>query len=182
VIRCLITNGKSSSNEEKWLGHLAGWIEEGIELVQIRERQLSVRKLAELTRKVLQIPNPHGTKILVNDRADVALACGAHGVHLRDGSIDAAYFSRADFMVTVARHLIEGAEDVKGASFVLLAPVFEPFSKENQSGTLGTAALAEFTRRSATPVLALGGITPERARQCIEAGAAGIAGISCFER
>ena len=76
-IRCLITDGTASNNESKWLDHAAAWIEDGIEFLQIRERDLPVRQLAELTRKVLRLPNPHGTKILINDRADVAIACGA---------------------------------------------------------------------------------------------------------
>jgi thiamine-phosphate pyrophosphorylase len=149
-------------------------------LVQIREHNLPVRDLAELTRKVLQIPNPHGTKILVNDRADVAIACKAHGVHLRDGSLSPENFARPGFLVTVSCHRIEDARKTAGASFVLLAPIFKPLSKTDHRPVLGTEAIAEFTRRSRTPVLALGGIDHENARACIDAGAAGIAGITCF--
>ena len=174
MIRCLITNGH--------LDNVAHWIAQGIELVQIRERHLNARELAAFTREVVSIPNPRGTKILVNDRADVAIACGAHGVHLRDGSISPEKCARPGFLVTVACHSVNDASRVSGADFVLLAPIFQPLSKTDSGPALGTGAIIEFTRRSPVPVLALGGITPENARLCTEAGAAGIAGITCFER
>jgi len=180
VIRCLITDGSFSLNETRWMAHVAHWIAEGVELVQIRERTLPVRELAELTRKVLRLPNPRGTRILVNDRVDVALACKAHGAHLRDGSVSPEKFVRPGFLVTVSCHQIEDARKTTGASFVLLAPIFKPLSKEDHRPVLGTAAIAEFTRSFPIPVLALGGVNQENAQACIDAGAAGIAGITCF--
>lgn len=155
---------------------------EGIELVQIRERDLPVRELAMLTRRVLAMPNPHGTKVLVNDRADVAIACGAHGVHLRDGAPSPKYVARPGFLVTAACHNVAGAADLEGADFAVLAPIFSPLSKADQRPPLGTMAIREFVRRSTVPVLALGGITRDNARACVDAGAAGIAGITYFER
>jgi thiamine-phosphate diphosphorylase len=160
---------------------MAHWIGEGIDLVQIRERDLEARDLAELTRKVLGIPNRHGTRILVNDRADVAIACHAHGVHLRDGSVLPAKFARPDFVVTVSCHGVEDAPNAAGADFVLLAPIFKPLSKMDHRAVLGTGAITEFSRHSTVPVLALGGIDDENARACVDAGAAGIAGITCFD-
>jgi thiamine-phosphate pyrophosphorylase len=162
------------------MAHVAHWIAEGIELVQIRERDLPVRDLAELTRKVLRIPNPHGTKILVNDRADVAIACKAHGVHLRDGSVSPGKFVHPGFLVTVSCHRIEDAPGTAGAGFVLLAPIFRPLSKTDRRPVLGTEAITAFARSSPTPVLALGGVNHENAQACMDAGAAGIAGITCF--
>ena len=137
------------------MAHAAHWIAEGVELLQIRERDLPVRDLAELTRKVLRIPNPHGTKILVNDRADVAIACKAHGVHLRDGSVSPEKFARPGFLVTVSCHRIEDARKAAGASFVLLAPIFKPLSKTDHRPVLGTGAIygihAQFTDTGAGP-------------------------------
>jgi len=163
------------------MAHLTHWINERVELVQVRERDLAARDLAELTRQILRIPNPGGTRILLNDRADLALACNAHGVHLRDGSVSPAKFARLGFMVTIACHAWEDAANTHGADFVLLAPIFKPLSKAERSPALGTGAIREFTRRSPTPVLALGGITHENARACVDAGAVGFAGITCFE-
>jgi thiamine-phosphate pyrophosphorylase len=164
------------------MSHVTYWIAEGVELLQIRERDLEARDLAELTRQVLHVPNPRGTRVLVNDRADVAIACGAHGVHLRDNSLPAARFARQDLIITVSCHRVEDALECAGADFVLLAPVFAPLSKVDSRPALGTAAITEFTRRSPAPVLALGGINHHNARACVAAGAAGIAGITIFER
>jgi thiamine-phosphate pyrophosphorylase len=181
VIRCLITDGTFSRDRTAWLAHVTHWIGEGVDLVQIRERDLEARDLAELTRKVLRIPNPRGTRILVNDRADVAIACKAHGVHLRDESVSPKKFARPDFLVTVSCHGVEDARNIDGASYVLLAPIFRPLSKMDPRPALGTGAITELARRSPIPVLALGGINNDNARLCVSAGAAGIAGITYFE-
>ncbi len=180
MIRCLITDGTASTNESRWIEHKAAWLAAGIELMQIRERDLSVRQLAELTRKVLRLPNPFGAKILINDRADVAIACGAHGVHLRDGSVLPEVFSRPEFLVSVACHSIANAGKTRGADFIVLAPIFSPLSKSDSKPALGVTAITELAAATRTPVLALGGITAGNARLCIEAGAAGVAGISYF--
>ena len=174
MIRCLITDGR--------LDNVARWIAQGVELVQIRERDLNARQLAEFTRAVLATPNPAGTKILVNDRADVAIACGAHGVHLRDRSVLPERFARPGFLVTVSCHSLEDAAWATGADYVLLAPIFQPLSKTDSRPALGTGAISEFARKSRVPVLALGGITAENAHLCMEAGAAGVAGITYFAR
>jgi thiamine-phosphate pyrophosphorylase len=182
VIRCLITDGTYSTDPSHWLTHIAHWIGAGVELVQIRERDLCARDLAALTRKVLEIPNSHGTKILVNDRADVAIACGASGVHLRDHAPPAEHFKRSGGIVSISCHSLEDAQNASAADYVLLAPIFKPLSKHDQRPVLGTRAIEEFVRHSSTPVLALGGITQKNARSCIAAGAAGIAGITYFAR
>jgi thiamine-phosphate pyrophosphorylase len=179
-VRCLITDGTASHDESKWLCHAAAWIADGIEFLQIRERDLPVGQLAELTRKVLRLPNPHGTKIMINDRADVAIACGAHGVHLRDGSVLPEIFARTGLVVSKSCHGINNVELMVGADFVLLAPIFKPLSKEDPRPALGTGAIEQFTRLSPIPVLALGGIDATNAHLCVKAGAVGIAGISYF--
>ena len=180
MIRCLVTDGTYSANPQRWLSFVTHWIREGIELLQIRERDLSARELAGLTHSVLGLPNPRGSKILVNDRADVAIACGAHGVHLRDNSPAPGLFRRPGFLVTISCHTVDDADNVAGADYVLLAPIFKPLSKDDKRPALGTRAIEQFARRSQVPVLALGGITPENARFCADAGAAGIAGITYF--
>jgi thiamine-phosphate pyrophosphorylase len=177
MIRCLITDGTASHNEAAWLAHVACWMERGVDLIQIRERDLSARNLATLTRKVLALPNPQNTKILVNDRADVAIACGAHGVHLRDGSPGAEYFARPDFLVTVACHNIEQLPAILKADYVLLSPIFRGHSDE---AVLGLKGLRGAALISPTPILALGGVTAGNELECFAAGAAGIAGIGYF--
>lgn len=174
MIRCLITDGKQD------LSNAARWLAEGVDFIQIRERELSVRELAEFTRAVLQFPNPHGAKILVNDRADVALACGAHGVHLRDGSASPEVFAAMALIVTVAVHRIADVGLITGADYIVLAPIFTPLSKESETPALGVEALRTAVGLTSIPILALGGVTRANQAQCVEAGAAGIAGIDYF--
>jgi thiamine-phosphate pyrophosphorylase len=174
VIRYLITDGKQD------LANAARWLADGVDFIQIRERDLSVRELAEFTRAVLLLPNPRGAKILVNDRADVALACGAHGVHLRDGSVSPEVFAALGLIVTVAVHRVADVGLITGADYLLLAPIFTPLSKESVTPALGVEALRTAVGLTSTPILALGGVTRANHLQCVEAGAAGIAGIDYF--
>ena len=180
LVRCLVTDGSALRNKRAWLDHAAAWIGVGVELMQIREPLLSARQLCELTRQVMLLPNPHGTRVVVNDRADVAIACGAHGVHLKDGSVLPEVFARPGFLVSIACHRVTDVATTRGADFIILAPIFNPLSKENSRPALGVEAIARLARVTSTPILALGGITSANARLCLEAGAAGIAGISCF--
>ena len=116
----------------------------------------------------------------MNDRADVALACGAHGVHIRDGGAEPGWYRRSDFLVSAACHRVEDIAELAAADYIVLAPIFEPLSKTVSGAVLGIEALREAARQTAVPILALGGITRENEQSCMEAGAAGIAGTSCF--
>jgi thiamine-phosphate pyrophosphorylase len=180
VICYAITDGTAAVNEKKWIHHAGSCLERAVDFLQIRERDLSARRLAELTRKVLSLPNPGRTKVLINDRVDVAVACGAHGVHLWDGSVSPEQFARPGFTVTVSCHKISGLNRTHGADYVLLAPIFSPLSKTDVRKPLGLGVLGDAVLISKVPVIALGGITKENAPACIAAGAAGIAGISYF--
>jgi thiamine-phosphate pyrophosphorylase len=163
------------------LGEIARILSTGVELLQIREKHLSTRELTAHVRAVLQLDNPHGTRILVNDRADVALACGAHGVHLRSDSIVPAALraiTPPGFLIGVSCHSIAGIEAAVGADFVVLAPIFDSPGK---GAPLGLRYLAQAVHSTSTPVLALGGITAERIAVCLRLGAAGVAGIRLFQ-
>jgi thiamine-phosphate pyrophosphorylase len=180
VILYAITDGTAGKDEPRWIVGVKRILSRGVHFLQIRERDLSARRLADLTRSLLALPNPAGTKILVNDRADVAIACGAHGVHLRDGSVSPETFARPGFTVSVSCHGISDLNRTGGADLILLAPIFAPLSKTDARPSLGPEAVGEASHISRIPVLALGGITQKNAPACIAAGAAGIAGISYF--
>jgi len=182
VIRYLITDGSAAHNAAVWLENLERWIRDGIDFVQIREPLLLPRELATLVKKVCAIRSE--TRVLVNDRADVAIAAGANGVHLRDGSIPPERIrsiSARPLFISVSCHDVPGvaATARSGADLAVLAPIFPPLSKRSTRQPLGLGALREAAAIN-IPVIALGGVTKVNAGACIEAGAAGVGGISLF--
>lgn len=185
-IRCYITDRLTLSANTGLLDSIARNLAAGIEWIQIREKDLSARELYDLTARVLDLPNPHQSKILVNTRVDVALAAGASGGHLPAGS-PAPHRWRActppGFLIGVSCHTLDevrAAED-QGADYAVFGPVFAPRSKAQELEPRGIDALAQATRAVRIPVLALGGITAGNTQDCIQAGAAGIAAISLFQ-
>ena len=157
-----------------------------VNYVQLRENDMASRRLSFLVEDLRARSEKKGTRLLVNERLDVAASCGADGVHLPYGSLPLSALRACageDLIWGVSCH---GGEDVEqavqvGASYVLLGPVFETPSKPG-AAPLGLAALAEICRRFPVPVFALGGVDRENAKACIQAGAAGVAGIRMFQR
>ena len=164
-------------------------IRAGVEWVQIREKDLPARDLLALTEAAAtEARGPGGgqTRVVVNDRLDVALAARAHGVHLGAHSMPAAVARRLaphGLLVGVSCHSLGQAQEAQtaGADYILLGPIFETPSKLQYGPPLGIAMLREVTRQVSIPIFALGGITPERAGDCVENGATGIAGIRMFQ-
>ncbi|MEJ7622802.1 MAG: thiamine phosphate synthase [Pyrinomonadaceae bacterium] len=156
---------------------------ETVDFVQVREHRLSAQNLLRLTADLVAIAGERKLRILVNDRADIAYAAGASGVHLRSTSIpvDAvrAAFGKG-FVIGASVHSLEEASGAarSGADFAVLAPVFETPAK---SEPLGLDYLSSVCRELAPfPVIALGGIDQTNARAAIAAGAAGVGGIRSF--
>jgi thiamine-phosphate pyrophosphorylase len=150
--------------------------------VSLREKDLPGGQLAALARALGQLTRAAGADLYVNGRVDVALACGAQGVHLpaRTGLAVTEVRSLAhDLRVGVSTHTIEEvqAAEAARADFVVFGPVFETPSKQGLLATRGLPGLAAATASAALPVLALGGITPERGPLCRNAGARGLACI-----
>jgi thiamine-phosphate pyrophosphorylase len=181
VIRYLISDRRLSGGVELLLDVIARNVAAGVDWIQIREKDLRDRELLDLARRVVAIRG--AAKVLINGRADIALACDADGVHLPADSIAPRELRRIvpeGFLIGVSCHTIAGLQmaEAEGASFAVYGPVFPPLSKREALPAIGLEGLAAGCRSVRMPVLALGGITSANASACVEAGAAGVAGIT----
>src|SRR5262252_6095079 len=168
------------------LAQITAAVAAGIDLIQIREKRLPGRVLCELTGRAIQVTRGTATQLLVNDRADVAAAAGADGVHLTSHSLDASIIRDRfgeGFLIGASTHSRDEARRARdqGADFIVVGPIFYTQSKERFGKPLGPKGLTEVTSElKQFPVLALGGVSVSNARDCFAAGAAGLAGISLF--
>src|SRR5262249_44655611 len=151
-----------------------------VDWVQVREKDLPARSLMEFVGSLIG----RGPKVIVNTRADIALAAGAQGVHLPGGSIAPSRLRpfAGGMLIGVSCDSIgdvaQGADE--GADYVFLSPIFESPSKPGYGPALGLDILAAACARVRIPVLALGGVSERNAAECVKAGAAGFASISAF--
>ena len=169
----------------------------GVDWIQLREKDLSGRETFDLARLALERIRVRGasTRIIVNDRLDVALAAGAGGVHLSESGFtvpDARrlredFFSRhataSDFLIGVSCHSLGSALAAArgGADYIYFSPIFSTPSKEIYGPPQGVERLAQICRAVDVPVLAIGGVNLQNALECFAAGAAGIAAIRLFQ-
>jgi thiamine-phosphate pyrophosphorylase len=169
----------------------------GVDWIQLREKDYSGRDWALLVQESLQRVKSSGasTRILVNDRLDVALACGAGGVHLSENGIPVAEACRLrdehfldrkakpDFLVGLSCHSPGAALGAAraGADYIYFSPIFFTPSKANYGPAQGVERLARICAAVKIPVIGIGGITLQNAPECLRAGAAGIAAIRLFQ-
>lgn len=158
----------------------------GVDMVQLREKGLSAKLLFELTSEVVAAIEGSGCRVIVNDRADIALAADAHGVHLTSVSLEAGTVREAfgdSLIIGVSAHGFDDIEAAKRgrADYVTFSPIFETASKMQYGPPQGLGKLEEAVRVAGQmPVIALGGIDSANAGSCRDAGARGIAAIGLF--
>jgi thiamine-phosphate pyrophosphorylase len=180
--------GDESARRARLLATIVEAARCGVDYIQLREKDLSARELETLARAAIHRLRTENQKLktafLINSRTDIALACGARGVHLRSNDISPSevkkIWTRDSPRVGVSCHtraeVARAAQE--GADFAVFGPVFE--KERGQTRPAGLERLREVCQEK-IPVLALGGITLENAEACLQAGAAGIAAIRLFQ-
>ena len=202
MLLCYITDrtpfpGNENERQRALLAKIAEAARCGVDFIQLREKDLPARELETLARAAYGIVHRLGTenrepatRLLINSRSDVAIACQADGVHLQSNDISPLEVRKiwaqtghsANALMGVSCH---SANDVaraasEEADFAVFAPVFEK-QDSPQANPAGLEGLREACRQK-IPVLALGGVTLNNARACLDAGAAGIAAIRLFQQ
>ena len=189
-----ITNGKTTvqtTSEDPQFADILRLIEAavdaGVPVFQIREKWLCGRVLYELVTRAVKITRGSDTRLLVNDRSDIARAAGADGVHLTGRSLPADVVRKIcgpEFLIGVSTHSSEEAHAARarGADFVVFGPVFATESKREFGEPQGLKKLQEITSElHGFPVVAIGGITLDNVSACFDAGASGVAAIRLFD-
>ena len=176
--RYYITDRKAVGGFRPLLEVIRDQMHLGVDYIQIREKDITARELFEFTLAVLEVRanevrTPLPTKILVNSRADIALATGADGVHL---PADAPQQTLGGLLVARSCHTLDQIK-ATNASFVTFGPVFNSPGKGEAAGVEALKAACQLGK----PVYALGGVNWDNAAHCMQAGAEGIAGIRLFQ-
>lgn len=182
--------GTDSERRSALLRRIAEAARAGVDTIQLREKDLPASDLELLARGALHVirDNSNETKLLINSQAAVALAVGAAGVHLTANSpsaddVRAAWLlnTRQHPLIGVSAHTVADVQraETNGASFVVLAPIFEKAATSRKG--IGLDVLRSACAVSQIPVLALGGVNLSNARACLDAGAPGVAGIRLFQ-
>ena len=183
--------GTDSEQHAALLRRIAQAARAGVDYIQLREKDLPDSDLTNFSRQARQAvrDNSAQTRLLINTRADIALAVQADGVHLPAGpppasEVRAAWLRNTgrEPLIGVSAHTVEDVRlaESHGATFAVLAPVFGK-SATGAKG-IGLDVLREACVTARMPVLALGGVNVANAGACLEAGAAGVAGIRLFQQ
>ncbi len=180
ITRGQATNDNFEEERSQILATVRSATECGISFVQIREKQIATKLLYSLTVDACAITRETSTKLLVNDRADVASAAGADGVHLTSRSLPVKTVRRAfgnEMIIAVSTHQSEEvtAAAAEGADMIVFGPVFPTPGKGEPTGCKRLSEICKMVEPF--PVIALGGVNGGNFRSVLDAGAAGFASI-----
>lgn len=160
-------------------------VEAGVTLVQLRAKKLKTREFLEMSLKVTEILRLKNIPLIINDRVDIALSCGADGVHLGQHDLPVPIARNIlgrnkviGFSVNTAKEAIKAEE--QGADYLGVGPIFFTQTKEDLRPLLGLKGFRDIRKKANLPILAIGGINAENAKELIEAGADGVAVVSAI--
>jgi thiamine-phosphate pyrophosphorylase len=184
---CMISDRRRLAGDQDaaLIQRVAAAARAGVHLIQIRERDLDARPLTALVERCVAAVDGTRARVVVNDRLDVALAAGAHGVHLRGDSLPAARarsMAPPGFLIGRSVHSLDEAvraQEGEGLDYLLFGTVFNTASKPN-AAPAGLSGLAEVAAATRLPILAVGGMSVSTVRSLRSTGAAGFAAIGLF--
>jgi thiamine-phosphate pyrophosphorylase len=181
---CLVTD-RAQTRGRDLVGVVVECLAAGLPAVQVREKDLGAAELAALCRRLRVPTRERGALLIVNDRVDVALAVGADAVQRTGASLavdDIRAITGPRLRIGASVHSLDDAVDAeaKGADWIVFGPVYDTPSKRRYGAPQGLDALAKVTGRVRLPVIAIGGVTPERVREVRAAGAHGVAAIAAI--
>jgi thiamine-phosphate pyrophosphorylase len=196
-LRHVVTDrGRYHLSVDELLVRITRAVRAGVDVIQVRERDLPDRELAALVRQIVAAAAGTTTRVLVNDRADIAIVTGAAGVHLRGDSPPASRVAAVaasakasapgpsqEFVIGRSVHSlaeVDAAVEDGGCDYLMFGTVFPSDGKPEGHPIAGLDALREVCARSPLPVIAIGGMTEERAAEARRAGAAGFAAVGMF--
>lgn len=172
---------RSRFRRSPWTDHVRALLDEGVQAVQIREKDLSTRQLLVAVDAVLERPDS-ASCLWINDRADVVLARDLAGVHLAETSMRPSTVRSivGKKIIGVSVHSLEGATaaSAEGADFLVAGPIAPTTSKPSGHSLMSEASFKEICLSVNIPVYALGGITLDHVSRLLDLGAYGVAGIS----
>jgi thiamine-phosphate diphosphorylase len=194
VIICLVSDRKrlcnnrplvdrSEAEHRCLLEQVRYAVEAGVDLIQLREHDLEAAELCELAGWLLEETRGSTSRLVINDRLDVAIVSGADGVHLRQSSVGveaARRLAPQGFLVGCSVHSVDEATVASGADYLIAGTVFASASKPDITRYSGISGLKAVVEATDTPVLAIGGVTLDRLGPIAATGAVGVAAIGWF--
>lgn len=183
--RLLVVTDRHQTKGRPLVSLLQRVLAAGISTIQLRERDLSARELVALAREVRVVTGSCNSQLLINDRIDVTLALEGVGVHLRSNSLPPSVARRLlgpQRLMGISVHSVEEAvqAESQGANYIVLGPIYETPSKQMFGPPLGIQTLEKACRLVRIPIVGIGGVTAERAREMRRAGAFGVAVITAI--
>ncbi len=172
----------SNCTHEEITGQL---LSAGARLIQLRDKEASAKEMLEAARACLRLTRPAGATLIINDRADVALAADADGVHLGQDDLaveEARELLGPDKIIGVSTHSLDEFREAleTSANYIAVGPVFATTTKENPDPVVGLELVRAARQLTQRPLVAIGGVTIERAPGVIAAGADAVAVVSAL--
>src|SRR3954452_22937217 len=182
ILRLVAITDDAEDRRRDLVDRVAAAVRGGATSVQVRLKTATAREVVEITRSIMSAVK---VPVIVNDRADIALAAGAAGVHVGEADLPVAAIRRlapADFIIGASLGGDAELANAKDADYVGIGPVFGSDSKGDAGRAIGVDGFERLARLVTVPAIAVGGITPEGAMQITVHGAAGVAVINAIFR